>query len=445
VKKIRLSRRTMLRGMLGTGVVTLGLPLLDVMLDNHGEAHADGSPLPVRFGLFWWGNGNVPELWNPIGLGAGYELTDQTAALEDVKDDLTFVTGMAVKVQNIGPHSSGRAGLLTGMQEAGGGTGYKTLTFDQRVAAEIGAETAFPSLESTLLGGTVTAQGEFTPMQPARTPHELFAKIFNEDFIPPGAIEGPNPALVARRSVLDAVFDDASRLSTRVSARDRLRIEEHMDSVRAIELRLEHLQNNPPNMAACAQPDEPPDLYPVGEAAVAQMYEINELYAHIHAMALACDQTRVFSHVFSGPVNDAVYPGTTEGHHARTHFEPKSSGGGYQLEVFNITKMIMKGLGDFVSVLGGVNEGTGRLLDNMVMLATSEVSEGLAHAIDRMPIILAGSAGGQLLTGHHVSAPTVNTSNLILSLADVLGVPMASFGTGDAQSSTRLASIMAGG
>jgi hypothetical protein len=444
VRKFRLSRRTMIRGMLGTSVVTLGLPLLDVMLDDHGEALAQGSPLPTRFGLFWWGNGNVPELWNPVGTGPDYQLVDQTAALEDVKNDLTFVTGMAVKVQNIGPHSSGRAGLLTGQQEAGGGTGYKTLTFDQRVAAEIGAETAFPSLESTLLGGTVTAQGEFTPMQPARTPHQLFAKVFNEDFIPPGAMEGPNPALVSRRSVLDAVYQDAARLSARVSARDRLRIDEHMSSVRAIELRLEQLQLNPPNMAACVAPDEPPDIYPMGEAAIAQMYEINDLYAQIHAMALACDQTRVFSHVFSGPVNDAVYPGTSEGHHARTHFEPKSSGGGYQLEVFNITKMIMKGLRDFVDVLGSVNEGEGRLLDNMVMLATSEVSEGLAHAIDRMPIILAGSAGGQLVTGHHVSAPTVNTSNLILSLADVLGVPMASFGVGDAQSSTRLTTILAG-
>jgi hypothetical protein len=444
VKKFRLSRRTMIKGMLGTGVVTLGLPLLDVMLDSHGEAQADGSPLPLRFGLFWWGNGNVPELWNPTGVGAGYQLSEQTAALESVKDDLTFVTGMAVKVQNIGPHSSGRAGLLTGRQEAGGGTGYKTMTFDQRVAAEIGTDTAFPSLESTLLGGSVTAQGEFTPMQPARTPHELFAKVFNEDFIPPGASTGPSPALLARRSVLDAVFEDANRLGTRVSARDKIRIEEHMDSVRAIEERLYQLQINPPNMEACVAPDEPPDIYPMGEAAVAKMFEINQLYAQIHAMALACDQTRVFTHVFSGPVNDAVYPGTSEGHHARTHFEPKSSGGGYQLEVFNITKMIMQGLRDFVSVLGSVNEGTGRLLDNMVMLATSEVSEGLAHAIDRMPIILAGSAGGQLLTGHHVSAPTVNTSNLILSLADVLSVPMASFGEGDAQSSTRLSTILSG-
>ena len=54
-RSIRLSRRTVLRGMLGGAGVALGLPLLDVMLDERGEALANGSPLPTRFGLWWWG------------------------------------------------------------------------------------------------------------------------------------------------------------------------------------------------------------------------------------------------------------------------------------------------------------------------------------------------------------------------------------------------------
>ena len=46
----RLNRRTMLRGMLGGGAVTMGLPLLDCMLDINGTALASGAPMPVRFG-----------------------------------------------------------------------------------------------------------------------------------------------------------------------------------------------------------------------------------------------------------------------------------------------------------------------------------------------------------------------------------------------------------
>ena len=50
-------RRTLLRGLLGAGSVAVGLPLLEAMLDSNGEALADGSPLPLRFGVWFWGNG----------------------------------------------------------------------------------------------------------------------------------------------------------------------------------------------------------------------------------------------------------------------------------------------------------------------------------------------------------------------------------------------------
>ena len=60
-----IKRRTMLRGILGASAVSVGLPLLEAMLDSHGEALADGSPLPLRFGVWFWGNG--PEtFFNPV-------------------------------------------------------------------------------------------------------------------------------------------------------------------------------------------------------------------------------------------------------------------------------------------------------------------------------------------------------------------------------------------
>ena len=40
------NRRTALRGMLGGGAVTVGLPLLDIFLDGNGEAMA--APPPSR-------------------------------------------------------------------------------------------------------------------------------------------------------------------------------------------------------------------------------------------------------------------------------------------------------------------------------------------------------------------------------------------------------------
>ncbi len=56
----RLNRRTMLRGMLGGGAVTMGLPLLDCMLNTNATALASGAPMPGRFGTWFWGCGLNP-------------------------------------------------------------------------------------------------------------------------------------------------------------------------------------------------------------------------------------------------------------------------------------------------------------------------------------------------------------------------------------------------
>src|SRR4051812_41832399 len=52
-----ISRRRLLRGMLRGSAVALGLPLFEAMLNENGTALAAGAGLPVRYGLFFWGNG----------------------------------------------------------------------------------------------------------------------------------------------------------------------------------------------------------------------------------------------------------------------------------------------------------------------------------------------------------------------------------------------------
>ena len=69
LKKPALKRRTLLRGALaGGGAFAVGLPLLDAMLDNHGEALAQGGPLPARFVSWFFGNGvNLDKFEPKIG------------------------------------------------------------------------------------------------------------------------------------------------------------------------------------------------------------------------------------------------------------------------------------------------------------------------------------------------------------------------------------------
>ena len=55
--KLRISRRAVLRGLAYGGAISVGLPALECMLDSSGKALADGTALPKRFGVFFWGNG----------------------------------------------------------------------------------------------------------------------------------------------------------------------------------------------------------------------------------------------------------------------------------------------------------------------------------------------------------------------------------------------------
>ena len=79
-----LSRRQVLRGMIGSSAVSLALPVLEGMLNSNGEAYAQGMPIPTRFGLWFWGNGVRPEYWLPQGTGQGgaWQLSDELAPLQ---------------------------------------------------------------------------------------------------------------------------------------------------------------------------------------------------------------------------------------------------------------------------------------------------------------------------------------------------------------------------
>ena len=131
-----LHRRTLLRGGLSGLGVSLALPPLEAMLNRHGTAHADGSALPKRFAIFYWGNGMRPEKWMPTGTGASWTPGDAHQPLLPHKDYLSIATGMEVKY-NGSAHHTGRSGILSGTYDRGKGTyGSATLPSADTLVAD---------------------------------------------------------------------------------------------------------------------------------------------------------------------------------------------------------------------------------------------------------------------------------------------------------------------
>ena len=111
-----LDRRTFLRGTALTGAsVAVGLPLLDSMLSLGGTALADGSPLPLRFAVWFWGNGSDPDRWAPSTTGPGWEPSEMLAGIAGVKDYVNVVSGTTLPVAGRNnPHVEGAVGILVG-------------------------------------------------------------------------------------------------------------------------------------------------------------------------------------------------------------------------------------------------------------------------------------------------------------------------------------------
>jgi hypothetical protein len=437
-----LDRRTVLRGMLGGVAVGLALPPLQAMFNDSGTAYALDGAFPRRFGLFFWGNGNRPERWTPAGAGGGdaWSLSESLQPLADLKHKLTVVTGTAVKLPNDSPHASGAAGLLTGapLGDILNDFSFTRPTIDQVIASSIGGETLYRSLETAI--GTASGRsfnGENSRNPPDSSPLAFYDRVFGPTFREPGQTT-VDPRLGLRRSALDAVMGDVGALQGRVGAADRARLEQHLQGLRDLELRLARLEEDPPQLAACVKPAAPAAEYPAVDGRM-PVFEINAVMSELIAMALACDQTRVFSHWFSDPVSDVLYPGIPAGHHDLTHNEPFE-----QPDVQAITVQIVQAYGDLLRALDAVPEGDGTVLDHCAVLGCSEVSLGQTHSILDMPILIGGSAGGTLKTDHHYrSLGQESVSRVALTLVQSMGILASSFGAEEAEADTPISDLFA--
>ena len=95
---LKFNRRSILRGILGSSAVYMGLPTLDCFLNGNGTAFADGAKLPVRFGTYFSGLGltDTPTggtRWVPTKVGPGYELMPELEPLASVKDKVSVFSG----------------------------------------------------------------------------------------------------------------------------------------------------------------------------------------------------------------------------------------------------------------------------------------------------------------------------------------------------------------
>ncbi len=431
-RKRALSRRTFLRG---TGV-TMALPWMD-SLSGFGLASASAATTtaqPLRFAALFMGTGISPGRWWAKGSGAGMELSESLAPLEALKGKVNVIDGLFNKAatgQGIHPAMTGN--MLSGVPISRGSIIHGGITIDQVLANQIGQETPQPSMvlacERAMTGfhetnfsnaysSHISWQNSDSPVPNEMYPSLAFDSLFE------------NGGRLRNTSVLDRVKDHAQALSSKISATDKIKLDEYLASVRDVERSIERMRTDKQKAEEMAR-DAGRPLFTMKRPQDGLPEDIRDhirLMCDIVALGFQTDKTRVASLLLARDLSALYYPflGVSRQHHGASHYDTEVD---YQKIVhFQVTQLAY-----LAQRLDAMPEGESTVLDNSCLLFLSNMWSGTKHDNKKVPVLTIGGLGGKLKTGRALDYFEAGDDNrklcsLYLSILDRMGVNLKEFG-----------------
>jgi hypothetical protein len=432
---IRFSRRTLLHG--SSLAATAAIPLLHAT-SSRGAATAP----PTRLVIFTTPNGTRGDLFWPTGTETDFTLNTLTSPLEPFKSKLTFLKGVqlnaAVQARGAGSmHARGTGGMLTARPLAAGnfqsfagntsgwGTGQ---SIDQYLVTRLAPPTPFKSfhlgvhVRDTEVRARVSYSGADQPIPPREDPADVFSALFGAAGGGGGMPGGADPALTRlwaqRKSVFDATLAETQSLQGRVGSEDWNKLQSHIASMRDVEQRLVGTAGTTtPPSTNCSEPT----LQAVDLSDDDQYETAGRLQMDLAAAALACDQTRILTFQWSYSESEHLFQflDVNNSHHVISHDNSATSAADYDA----IQAWYGQQFAYLLGRLDSYQEGDGTLLDNCIVLWTSEIGDGVTHDFTTLPCVLAGSAGGRIRAGRLIDFTSNRRDNnqMLISLAHAMG------------------------
>jgi hypothetical protein len=450
--------------------VAVGLPFLEIMADGR-PASAQTVP-PVRYLVTFSGLALATDATKtayvlPTQFGMNYltglKSSPANATSPNVHGLSPLVTsnlgGEVTLVSNLHiPRATGPANwntrwhpptvrpLLSGMSSTDQKVEIDTPTSDTMAAAKLGPGARFAHLalraqpqkyrfsesDANLAraGSRVSADAN-GPIEPFVDPGQVYDQLF-------GAAP-PNQAQLAAkedRAVVDVVLNRAQRLRARLGSQDQKRLDQHLQELRDLEMRLAGLVNG----AQCMAPPKPMNTFP-SEMTQRSGWSNETLRCQLMNdliyMAFVCDLTRAASLMYTyassyTAVTNILGRNVTGDIHEITHSAGDAAGGSDLAKLWNWQ------VGHFAYLLDklrGVNESNGKLLDNCMILLLTEAGYGVeqgattqlndnfgAHSGNNMMVMMAGRAGGKFAPKGHVDGGAAHPAQVIVSAMRAVGV-----------------------
>jgi len=427
-----ISRRTLLRG----AGVTLALPFLDSMVPAQTPLAKAALPKTRFVGLF------APHGWSrtycyPEKTGALTELPFIFKPLEAFKNDITIVSGLDAKSSMPPPGTSGGdhsrgAASLTGAapKKTAGADIWLGTSIDQMIAQKLGQDTLLPSIQlaiedpgantgicgwgySCAYSNSISWAAPNKPLPHEINPQVVFERLFGDGSTP----EERTKRKLTSGSILDAVHLKVTRFQKMLPAADRARLNDYLEDIRELERRLQ---------LAVERSAEAPSLdIPFG---VPESFDEHiKLMFDLQALAFQGDITRVSTLMYARDVSLRSYPesGVTTVNHSCSHHgeDPKR-----REDWATINRYHQLCLAYFLNKLKTTPDGAGNLLDNTLVLWTSNMGNANQHSHVDAGHLVAGGASGKHKGGKHVRDEGQSTANLLLSAVHMFGIEKDSVG-----------------
>ena len=238
--------------------------------------------------------------------------------------------------------------------------------------------------------------------------------VFDQLFGVGATLEERTANLKADRSILDWITTQVTQLRRDLGPGDRARLSEYVDNIREIERRIQRVEARNASGEQRALPEAPigvPDSFE----------EHMHILMDLIALAFASDTTRVFSFKLGRDASGRSYPesGVATGFHNASHHGERED---RIMDFAKINKYHVSMMPYLLEKLKNTPDGDGNLLDNSLLIYGSPMGDSNIHNHKRVPLILAGHAGGKLTGGVHIKAPDgTPMANPMLTALHMLG------------------------
>lgn len=430
-----IQRRTVLRG----AGVALALPWLEAMLPRPAKASAAATvSAPVRFGCLFFPNGVWQDTWIPKKSGAEFELPFALEPLEKHKKQVTVLSCLDKAHSRSGDgHYAKTANFLTGLlvqKTTGKEIHCGGVSLDQLVAQRLAGKTPLPSLElgidpvisgidsnvgyTRLYGSYISWRTPEIPVAKEINPRLVYERLFRSKL---SAAKKPAAGAESaeRAKLLDLVLEDAKGLRKKLGRDDQFKLDEYLDSVHAVEKRIDFYNQSGARGWKPGKTELPP-----APAGVPHDYvEHVKLMLDMMFLAFWTDSTRVCTFMFANDVsgrNFSFVDGVKGAHHELSHHENKAE----KIEQYKrINRWHTAQFAYLLDRMAAVKEGERTLLANSMLMLGCGMSDGNRHDPNNLPIVLAGEGGGTIQAGRHIqSKPNTPLCNLYLSILERMGV-----------------------